>query len=119
VLSAEHLPDFAALDNLRELTEAAGKLRQHILTLACPFDEHTKVVGPPGQGRDEIDLFLDATAALENLLGFDLVAPEIRSGRASLYSAEFLCGTSCLKDSSGDRRRAWRDPDTCGSIHQY
>jgi hypothetical protein len=44
------------------------------------------------QRGNERDFFLDAAPALEDLLRFGLVAPEIRSGGAGLYISEFFCG---------------------------
>jgi hypothetical protein len=59
-----------------------------------------------------MNFLLDPAAALQDLLRFDLVVPEIRRGRASFYLGELISRTCGLKDSSGDRRLVSQDPDT-------
>src|SRR5687767_6036030 len=118
VLAAEHLLDLAAFDHARQLIDAHGQLRRDILTLARPIHEHTKIVCFSLEGRDQLDLFLDSTSALEGFLRLDLVVPEIGRRRAGFYLCELVTRASGLKDNSGDRRRASRGPDICGLNHR-
>jgi hypothetical protein len=106
VLAAEHLLDFAALDEASKFLDARRQLAGHILTLACPVDEHTQIVRFRLERGNQLDFFFDTAAALEDFLRLDLVAPEVRRGRASLYLGEFVAGACGFKDSSGDRPSA-------------
>jgi len=104
VLAAEHLFDFAVLDQARELLDARRQLTTHVLTLAGPVDEHTQVVRLRFQGGNQLDFFLNPPAALENFLRLDLVIPEIGRGCAGFYLRELVTRASSFKDSSADRR---------------
>jgi hypothetical protein len=53
---------------------------------------------------NEIALLLDALAALQDLLGFDLILPELRGGGLGFYAGEFVFRVGCLKDSYADRQ---------------
>jgi hypothetical protein len=86
MVTAEHLLNLAAVDEARELVDPLRHVGQDVFTLACPIDEDRQVVGFGFQGIDELDFLLDAAAALENLLSFGLVAPEIR-GRGARFDA--------------------------------
>jgi hypothetical protein len=104
VLAAEHLLDFAALDQAGELLDPRRQLARHILTLAGPVDEHTQVVRFRLERGNQLDFFLDTAAALQGFLRLDLVVPEVRRGRASLYLRELVAGACGFKDSSANRR---------------
>jgi hypothetical protein len=78
VLAAEHLLDLAGVDETGELIDAIGQLGANFLTLPRPLDEHSQVVGTAPERVDQLDVFLHAPAALEDLLRVDLVLPEIR-----------------------------------------
>jgi hypothetical protein len=52
-----------------------------------PLDEDVEVVAAPLERVDEIPFLLEAPAALQDLLGFGWVVPEIRRGRARLETA--------------------------------
>jgi hypothetical protein len=68
-------------------------------------DDHQ--VGRGGlQACREIDVLSETAAALEDLLRFRLVAPEVRRADALLEAGDFLFGTSGLKDNSAGRRPA-------------
>ena len=114
VLAAEHFLDFTALDEIGELLNALRELGSDIFPLACPIDEHAEVVCLGSERCDQLDLFLDAAAALEDFLRLDLVVPEIGRRRAGFYLCELVTRASGLKDNSGDRRRASQGPDTGG-----
>jgi hypothetical protein len=105
VLAAEHLLDFAAIDQRGKAVDAGRQLIADVLSLRGPVDEHAKVVRRRLQRRNQLDLLFDAPAPLEDLLGLDLVVPEIRLGCAGFYLCELVCGACGFKDNSGGRRR--------------
>jgi hypothetical protein len=106
VLAAEHLLVLGGLDLGLQLGEASLEVIVDGLVLLEPFaDDHE--VGRGGlQARREIDVLPEAPAALEDLLGLCLVAPEVRRADALLEAGDFLFGTSGLKDNSAGRRPA-------------
>jgi len=106
VLAAEHLLDLAGLHHLRELLEAGGEIREHVLALAGPLHEHAEVLGAFCQRGNERDFFLDAAPALEDLLRFGLVAPEIGRTYVLFDIGQLLVEASGFKDASAIRRRA-------------
>ena len=118
VLAAEHLLDLAAFDEAGELLDARRQLRSDIFALAGPVDEHAEVVCFGSERGDQLDFFLDAPAALKDLLRLDLVVPEIGRRCAGFYLGELVARACGFKDNSGDRRRASRGPDTGGSNHR-
>jgi hypothetical protein len=118
VLAAEHLLDFAALDQAGKLLEAGRQLPGDVLTLGRPVNEHTKVVRLRFEGRNQLDFFFDTAAALKDFLRLDLVTPEIGRGRAGFYLCELVTRAGSFKDNSGGRRRVLRGPDTCGRRHR-
>jgi hypothetical protein len=116
VLAAEHLLDLAAFDEAGKLLDARGELRGDIFALARPVDEHTKVVCLGSERRDQLDLFLDSTAALKDFLRLDLVGPEIGRGCAGFYLCEFITRASGFKDNSGGRQPASQVQSASGQI---
>jgi hypothetical protein len=118
MLATKHLLDFAALDEIRELLDALRKLRTDIFALTCPIDKHAEVVCFGSERRDQLDFFLDAAAALEDFLRLDLVVPEIGRRCAGLYLGKLVTRPCGFKDSSGDRQRALRGPDTGVITHR-
>jgi hypothetical protein len=111
VLAAEHFFDLAAFDEPRKLLHAVRELGCDIFALRGPVDEHGEIVAFRPERRNQLDFFFDAAAALEDLLRFGLVIPEVRGRCAGFYLGELVRRASCLKDNSGDRPRASRDPD--------
>jgi hypothetical protein len=81
------------------------ELGVHGLARLRPFDEDGKVVGLLAERHAEIAVLLQPAAALQDLLRFSLVFPEIRGGGASLEAGQFFVGAGSLKDSSADRQR--------------
>jgi len=118
VLAAEHLLDFAPFDEIRELFDALRELRTHIFALTCPVDEHAEIVSLGFESRDELDFFLDAAPALEDFLRLDLIVPEIWRRCPGLYLGKLVARPCGFKDSSEDRLRALRGPDTGGITHR-
>jgi hypothetical protein len=94
------------LDFLIENVQGLGKFSVHGLAGRGPFDEDRQVVAPLLERQHEIAILLEAPAALQDLLGFGLVLPEIRRGGARLETVQFVEGTGGFKDSSVDRQRA-------------
>jgi hypothetical protein len=107
VLAAEHLLDLAGLHLAVERVERLGELRVDGLACLRPLDEDAEVVALLLQRRDQIAVLFEAAPALQDLLGFRLVAPEIGSGGFGFELGQFLVGTSGLKDSSGGRRLSY------------
>jgi len=104
VLPAEHLLDLAGLDVLVERVEPLGQLCVDRFASGQPVGEHRQVFVLLAQRDDEIALLLDALAALQDLLGFDLVLPEFWSGGLGFYAGEFFIRFGGLKDSYADRQ---------------
>jgi hypothetical protein len=78
VLTAQHLLDLAAFDEISEQLDPLRQLRSDVLALPRPIDEHAKIVRCRSELGDQLDFFLDAATALEDFLRLDLVVPEIR-----------------------------------------
>ena len=107
VLAAEHLLDLAGLDLLIERVEGGPELRIDRFAGIGPLDEHGEVVALPAQRHHQVAVLLEAPAALQDLLRFSLVFPEVGGSGARLEAGQLFLWTGCLKDNSGDRRRAW------------
>jgi hypothetical protein len=105
VLAAEHLLDLAGVDLLLEPVERVRELGVDALTRLRPFNENGEIVVLPAERHAEIAVLLQPAAALQDLLRFSLVFPEIRGGGASLEAGQFFVGAGSLKDSSADRQR--------------
>jgi hypothetical protein len=114
VFAAEHLFDFAGVDQACKFNEAGGELSRHLLSLAGPFDEHAEVFGAFAEVGDQLDFLFNPAAALEDFLRVGLVVPEIGRRGARFYCCELVGGAGGFKDNSGDRTRASRGPGICG-----
>jgi hypothetical protein len=53
----------------------------------------------------QIAVLLEPAAALQRLLRFGLILPEIGRGRARLEAVQLFFRMVCFKDSSADRQR--------------
>ena len=80
VLAAEHLLDLARLHFLVERLERLRELRVHRLARLRPLDEHAQVVALLLERHHQIAILLEPAAALQDLLCFGLVFPEIVGG---------------------------------------
>jgi hypothetical protein len=100
VLAAEHFLDLGALDLGFEIVEAAREIGGDVLARFCPLDEDCQIVAPPSQGRRQGDFLFEAAPALEHLLRFGLILPEVRLRGARLERAQLVGRSSGLKDNS-------------------
>jgi hypothetical protein len=77
VLAAEHLLDLAGLYFLLERVERLTEFGVDRLARFGPFDEHGEIVALLRERRHQLVLLLQAPAALQDLLRFSLIFPEI------------------------------------------
>jgi hypothetical protein len=84
VLAAEHLLDLAGLHFLLERVKCLAEFGVDGFTGLRPFDEHGEIVAFLLERRDQIVFLLEAPAALQDLLRFSLIFPEIGRGGARL-----------------------------------
>jgi hypothetical protein len=118
VLAAEHLLRLARLDLSTELVERARQIVENRLAGLHPFDEHGEILDAPLQRVAQIAVVFQSSSPLEEFLRGGLVLPEVGIADALLYAGELVCGARGVKDSSADRTRAWRDPDTGGAVRR-
>jgi hypothetical protein len=118
VLPAEHLLGLAGLDFSAELVEPAREIVGDRLPGLRPLDEDGQIVGTPLQGFGQVAIVFEPAPALQQLLRRGLVLPEVGIRNALLYLGELIGGTCGVKDSSADRKRAWRDPDIGGAARR-
>ena len=97
VLAAEHLLDLAGLHFLVERVERLRELGVDRLARLRPFDEHGEIVALLLERHDQIAILLEPAAALQDLLGFGLVFPEIGRGGARLEAGQFFVGRAASK----------------------
>jgi hypothetical protein len=110
VLAAEHLLDLAGLHFLIEEIERLRELGVDALAGVRPLDQHGEIVALLLERDAQVAILLQPAAALQDLLRFGLVFPEIGRGGARLEAVQFVCGSRRLKDSSADRWRVCGDP---------
>ncbi len=106
VLAAEHLLRLGRLHFAVEGVESLRELRVDRLARLGPLDEYGQILALAPERREQIAILLQPAAALQDLLGFGLVFPEIGRGDARLEAGQFFVGTCGLKDSSAGRQRA-------------
>ena len=104
VLAAEHLLDLAGLHFLVEQIERGCQLGVNRLAGFGPLDQHREIVALPSQRLHQIAILLESPAALQRLLRFGLVLPEIGRGRARFQTIQLFFRVVGFKDSSGDRQ---------------
>jgi hypothetical protein len=78
VLAAEHLLDFAGLHFLIERFERLAEVLVDRFTGLGPLDQHGEIFALPLERQDQIAILLEPAAALQELLCFGLIFPEIR-----------------------------------------
>jgi hypothetical protein len=118
VLAAEHLLRLAGFDLADQFIEAAREILGHRLPRLRPFDQHREIVDAPAQRFTQVAVLFEAAAPLQQLLGAGLIFPEVGVGDPQLYAGELVGGAGCVKDSSADRTRVWRGPDTGGAARR-
>jgi hypothetical protein len=106
VLAAEHLLDFAGLHFLVEAVERLRELAVDSFARLGPLDQHGEVVALLLERQHQIAILFEPAAALQDLLRFGLVFPEVGRGGARLEAVQFFVGAGDLKDSSADPQRA-------------
>jgi hypothetical protein len=82
VLAAEHLLDLTGLHFLIEFVETLCELGVDRLASLGPLDEDREVVGLLLERHHQIAILLEPATALQHLLRFGLVFPEIGRGGA-------------------------------------
>jgi hypothetical protein len=105
VLAAQHLLDLAGLHFLVEHVECTRDFVVDGLARLGPFDEHCQVVALCPERAHEIELLLEPAAALQDLLRFSLVFPEIGRGGARFEAVQLVFRAGGFKDNSADRQR--------------
>jgi hypothetical protein len=106
VLAAQHLLDLAGLYFLIESFEGLRELGVDRLAGLGPLDEHGEIVASLLERQHQIAILLEPAAALQDLLRFGLVLPEIGRGGARLEAGQLFVGAGDFKDSSADLKRA-------------
>jgi hypothetical protein len=107
VLAAEHLLDLARLHFFCERIERLRELGVDRLARFGPFDEDGEVVVALLQRPYEIAVLLQTPSALQDLLSFGLIFPEIGRGGARLEAGQFVVRACGFKDNSAGRSRVW------------
>jgi hypothetical protein len=110
VLAAEHLLDLAGLHFLIERVERLRELGVDRLAGFGPFDEHREIVAALLERHHEIAIQLQAPSALQGLLRFGGVFPEIGRGGFVFEAGQLFVGAGRFKDSSADRPHVCSDP---------
>jgi hypothetical protein len=118
VLATEHFLDLAGLHFLIERLERLAELGINGLARVGPLNQHGKIVALFLERQAQIAILLDATAPLQDFLGFSLVFPEVGGGGARLQAGQLLVESSGFKDSSADRSRACSNPRNVVSTRQ-
>jgi hypothetical protein len=118
VLSPEHLLGFARVDHVRQFVEPAREFVQDRFAPLGPFDQDGEILRPRPQRLAEGPILFEPAAPLQQLLSRRLVLPEIGFGDAVFYGCEFGCRMCGVKDSSADRMRGARGPDTCEAVRR-
>jgi len=91
---------------LIERVERLRELRLDGLAGLEPLDQNAEVVSFLLEGMNELAILLETSPPLQDFLRFGLVFPEIGGGGFRFELGQFLFGTSGLKDSSADLKRA-------------
>jgi len=115
VLAAEHLLDLGRLHLALQLVEPAREVGFDRLALLQPLGQHGQVLAALLQGIAQSDVFFQAPAPLQQLLGFGLVRPEVRFTDARFDAADLVVESCNLKDNSACPRTSSSDPDTAAS----
>src|ERR1700682_1428193 len=94
VLAAEHLLDLAGLHFLIERLQRLREFGVDRFAGLGPLDEPREVVALLPERHDELAILLEPSPALQNLLRFGLIVPEIWRGGPRFEAGQFFFGTS-------------------------
>jgi hypothetical protein len=84
VLAAQHLLGFGGVDLLLEGIQGLVEIGGHVLAALRPFNQDADVVDLLGEAVAKLEVLGQAPLALQRLLRFGLVVPEVR-GRYLLF----------------------------------
>jgi hypothetical protein len=87
----------------------------HRLAGFGPFDEHGEIVVFLGQRARQVAILLETPSALQDLLRFGLILPEIGGSGARFEARQLVVGAGGFKDSSANPKRVCSDPDSGAS----
>jgi hypothetical protein len=90
VLAAEHLLDLRRFDFALQLVDAAREVGIDRLARLQPFGQHGEVLGASLQGVAQRDVLFEPAAALQQLLRFGLILPEVRFADARFDLADLV-----------------------------
>jgi hypothetical protein len=105
VLTAEHFLDLAGLHFLIERVEGLLELVFDRFPCIDPLREHLQILPFDAERHHQVTILLHAPAALEDLLRFGLVLPEIGRCGPGFDAGEFFFGSGGFKDSYADPQR--------------
>jgi hypothetical protein len=112
VLAAQHLLELGALHDLLQLVERGLQVLLHVLSRLQPFHQHARVVLAAAQALEQVEVGLQALAALEQLLGRGLVRPEVGGRHALVDAGQLGAELGVLKGSRGCPRPSRPCPAT-------
>jgi len=92
VLAAEHLLRLGRFDFPGESIDAAGQIGEDVLAFGSPLREDRQVVLALSKTVDQVAFLFQAAAALQDLLRFGLVFPEVRGCGACFELSQFVGG---------------------------
>jgi hypothetical protein len=90
VLTAENLLRLGDLDLGCERVDRLSQFCADVFALARPFDQDGQVGLPLRQARNLIAVLLEPAAALQDLLGFLLILPEVRRRGPGVELQQFV-----------------------------
>jgi hypothetical protein len=84
VLAAQHLLDLGSLDFGLQGFERTLQVDSYVFAAVGPFEQDAEIVEFAHQRIAQLDFFAQTAAALQQLLRFGLVGPEVGSSNALL-----------------------------------
>ncbi len=103
VFPAEHFLHLRRLHFVIERVERLRELGIHRFARFRPFDQYREIVALLLQRQHQLAVLLQAAAALQYFLRFELVFPEVRRGGAGFEAGQFVSGVGGFKDNSANR----------------
>jgi hypothetical protein len=108
VFAAQHTLGLRHFDLRLERPEPRLQVGGDVFAALGPLDEHAEIVLLFLERVRQVDVVLQAAAALQGLLGLGLILPEVRLGYTVFEAGNLLTQVGCLKDNSAVRRTAPR-----------